>query len=423
MRSAARSTTSPTIPARATPRRARLARWRADIDALYRRRAAAAACRPGAGGARLRSRSARIFSPSSTAWRWTSSPISARPTSATLDLYCDRVACAVGRLSVRVFGMERDAGLALAHHLGRALQLTNILRDLDEDAAIGRLYLPREALRGAGIISTDPAAVLAQSDARRGLRRRSSSWRKRTFASAARSWRKARAASCARRGSWARPIGLILDRLVARGFAPPRPPVRLPRRGSCSSCCAILRVSMAERSTSSAPASPACPPRCKLTAARRARGRARGDGVRRRPLPLLSRCLARHDDRQRQSSVAVGQSRRARLSAQHRRRASPGRPAGGGILRLSISPAASAGRCASTTAACRSGFSIPAGACRERARSIICRWRGSCGRRRARRSARSSPATGRSIGGWSSRCCWRRSISIRRTDRRKLAAR
>src|SRR4029077_18990353 len=81
------------------------------------------------------------------------------PDRATLDLYCDRVACAVGRLSVRVFGMAPDAGLALARHLGRALQLTNILRDLDEDAAMGRLYLPREALRDAGIISTDPATV------------------------------------------------------------------------------------------------------------------------------------------------------------------------------------------------------------------------------------------------------------------------
>ena len=83
------------------------------------------------------------------------------PDRATLDLYCDRVACAVGRLSVRVFGMEREAGLALAHHLGRALQLTNILRDLDEDASLGRLYLPREALQAAGIEATDPAAVIA----------------------------------------------------------------------------------------------------------------------------------------------------------------------------------------------------------------------------------------------------------------------
>ncbi len=82
------------------------------------------------------------------------------PDRATLDLYCDRVASAVGRLSVRVFGMAREDGLALAHHLGRALQLTNILRDVDEDAAIGRLYLPREALRKAGIVSTDPATVL-----------------------------------------------------------------------------------------------------------------------------------------------------------------------------------------------------------------------------------------------------------------------
>jgi len=79
----------------------------------------------------------------------------------TLDLYCDRVASAVGRLSVRIFGMERDPGLRLAHHLGRALQLTNILRDLDEDAGIGRLYLPRELLDAAGIRTTEPEIAIA----------------------------------------------------------------------------------------------------------------------------------------------------------------------------------------------------------------------------------------------------------------------
>ena len=63
------------------------------------------------------------------------------PALETLDLYCDRVASAVGRLSVRVFGLEEADGVKLAHHLGRALQLTNILRDIDEDAGIGRLYL------------------------------------------------------------------------------------------------------------------------------------------------------------------------------------------------------------------------------------------------------------------------------------------
>ena len=69
------------------------------------------------------------------------------PDLATLDLYCDRVASAVGRLSIKVFGMDEGPGFDLAHHLGRALQLTNILRDIDEDAAIGRLYLPREYLQ------------------------------------------------------------------------------------------------------------------------------------------------------------------------------------------------------------------------------------------------------------------------------------
>ena len=82
------------------------------------------------------------------------------PVYSRLDLYCDRVASAVGRLSVRVFGMERETGIALSHHLGRALQLTNILRDIDEDAAIGRVYLPIEALRAAGIAPTTPQALV-----------------------------------------------------------------------------------------------------------------------------------------------------------------------------------------------------------------------------------------------------------------------
>ena len=84
------------------------------------------------------------------------------PAYSALDLYCDRVASAVGRLSVRVFGMEREPGLALAHHLGRALQLTNILRDIDEDAGIGRVYLPKDALDVAGIVPTTPDALVAE---------------------------------------------------------------------------------------------------------------------------------------------------------------------------------------------------------------------------------------------------------------------
>ena len=62
---------------------------------------------------------------------------------------------------MRIFGLAPEPGEALAHHLGRALQLTNILRDIDEDAAIGRLYLPREALAAAGVTTDDPLEAAA----------------------------------------------------------------------------------------------------------------------------------------------------------------------------------------------------------------------------------------------------------------------
>jgi presqualene diphosphate synthase len=81
------------------------------------------------------------------------------PDLATLDLYCDRVAAAVGRLSVRAFGDPSADADAVAHSLGRALQLTNILRDVQEDAERGRLYLPREWLDEAAV-PHDPAAAL-----------------------------------------------------------------------------------------------------------------------------------------------------------------------------------------------------------------------------------------------------------------------
>jgi squalene synthase HpnD len=78
-----------------------------------------------------------------------------------LTLYCDQVAGAVGRLSNRVFGIVGESGDRLASTLGRALQLTNILRDLLEDAETDRLYLPLEMLKKYGIEKTDPEDVLA----------------------------------------------------------------------------------------------------------------------------------------------------------------------------------------------------------------------------------------------------------------------
>jgi phytoene synthase len=84
------------------------------------------------------------------------------PSFAQLDHYCERVAVAVSRLSVRIFGDETPAGERVAAELGRALQLTNILRDLAEDAKRHRLYLPRELLHAHRIFATTPSWVLAQ---------------------------------------------------------------------------------------------------------------------------------------------------------------------------------------------------------------------------------------------------------------------
>jgi phytoene synthase len=145
-----------------------------------------------------------------------------------LELYCDRVASAVGRLSVKVFGMEEEPGFALARHLGQALQLTNILRDLDEDAGFGRLYLPREYLLEAGIAIATPGSVLAQpaiDQACRGV-----------AALAHGHYREAGRIAAARpKGDLRAPrlmgavYGEILKRMEEAGWAPPRRRVRLPK--------------------------------------------------------------------------------------------------------------------------------------------------------------------------------------------------
>jgi presqualene diphosphate synthase len=150
------------------------------------------------------------------------------PDRATLDLYCDRVACAVGRLSVRVFGMERDAGLALADQLGRALQLTNILRDLDEDAARGRLYLPSEDLLAAGIIEAEPREVLANPAL--GLACAPVIARaKEHFGEAEQIMARCPRASVRAPRIMADVYRAMLARLEQRGFAPPRQKIRAPR--------------------------------------------------------------------------------------------------------------------------------------------------------------------------------------------------
>ena len=150
------------------------------------------------------------------------------PDAATLDLYCDRVASAVGRLSVRIFGLSDRPGQNLAHHLGRALQKTNILRDIDEDAAMGRLYLPRENLEAAGITATDPVVVAAHP----ALERACGPLLAEAKAHFAEAWTimgcEPRKATRAPR-LMAAVYGAVLDAIEQRGFAPPRKRVRKPK--------------------------------------------------------------------------------------------------------------------------------------------------------------------------------------------------
>jgi len=68
-----------------------------------------------------------------------------------LYLYCYRVASVVGLVCIRVFGYQNPEAEPLAEKLGQAFQLTNIIRDVKEDAAAGRIYLPEEDFGRFGI--------------------------------------------------------------------------------------------------------------------------------------------------------------------------------------------------------------------------------------------------------------------------------
>jgi phytoene synthase len=208
-------------------RRAQLDAWRADIEALYAGGDPGRAALVAEPVRRFGLRKADFLAVIDGMQMDADEDIRA-PAMAKLDLYCDRVASAVGRLSVRIFGMDPGPGEALATHLGRALQLTNILRDLDEDAEMGRLYLPRELLDQAGITSSDPIAVI--SDPRVDAAARA------LAAEARRHYIAAEAVMAARpKGRLAAPrlmgkvYGRILDRTEAAGWAPPRRRVKLAK--------------------------------------------------------------------------------------------------------------------------------------------------------------------------------------------------
>jgi phytoene synthase len=150
------------------------------------------------------------------------------PDQATLDLYIDRVACAVGRLSVKIFGMPAGPGLDLAHHLGRALQLTNILRDLDEDAAMGRLYLPVERLEAAGVTSREPRQAIAAPGVEivcRDLAEQATDH----YAAARRILAARPSGRLAAPRLMGAAYGAVLKRMCAQGWAAPRKRVKLSK--------------------------------------------------------------------------------------------------------------------------------------------------------------------------------------------------
>ena len=72
-----------------------------------------------------------------------------------LQLYCYRVASVVGLLSAHIFGFKDPQTLQYAHDLGMAFQLTNIIRDVGEDARRGRIYLPLDELKKADVAEAD----------------------------------------------------------------------------------------------------------------------------------------------------------------------------------------------------------------------------------------------------------------------------
>lgn len=207
-------------------RLADLARWRDDIEALYAGKPPAALTSLARVVAEFSLEKADFLAVIDGMEMDVHTTIVA-PDLPTLDLYCDRVASAVGRLSVKIFGLPEADGRELAHHLGRALQLTNILRDIDEDAAIGRVYLPRETLAHAGITAPQPAALagtsldaacaplVAQAREHFAVARTIMARYPRRMVIAPR--------------IMAQAYGAILEKLIARGFAAPRERVRVSR--------------------------------------------------------------------------------------------------------------------------------------------------------------------------------------------------
>jgi phytoene synthase len=215
-------------PAEATEKRAQLETWRHEVDLLFSGKPEHPIMRSLQAAVQVfRLPKAEFLAVIDGMEMDVREPVSA-PSQADFTLYCRRVAGAVGLLSIRAFGASGALAEELAIIEGEALQITNILRDLEEDAARGRLYVPAELLKTYGIAQTDPLKVLAQpkfSDVYRALTEM-----------ARMRFKRARALISQIGGPSLRPARLmletysrLLDRLEAEGWPRTAVQIKVPR--------------------------------------------------------------------------------------------------------------------------------------------------------------------------------------------------
>lgn len=158
---------------------------------------------------------------------------------AALDLYCRRAAGSVGAMAVRIFGAPQAVEFGIA--LGRTLQLVNILRDMDEDAVRDRVYLPRDLLAAHGV-PEGPAGPMMEAPGIAAAARALAAEAEAGFARAEAELRRLEASALlpARIMMWG--YRRLFDRLVARGFGPPRARPRLTPGEKARMAAFALRV-------------------------------------------------------------------------------------------------------------------------------------------------------------------------------------
>jgi phytoene synthase len=165
------------------------------------------------------------------------------PDMPAFDLYCRQVAGSVGAMSVRIFGAPEAEQFGLS--LGRTLQIVNVLRDIDEDAARARVYLPQDLLAAHGVppsLLDGPAAALVADPRIAAAARTLAARAEAGFAEAEAMLRTLdpRPLLPARIMLWG--YRRVLARLLARGFDAPRARPRLTRGEKLRMAAFALRL-------------------------------------------------------------------------------------------------------------------------------------------------------------------------------------